>query len=280
MTLSEERHFGRAAARLLLTQPALTRRIQSLEAEVGIKLVERSTREVMLTPAGERFVARARDGVDRLKSAVAEVKAEAAGLRGFLKIGYNRIALHGPFIQLVRAYRQRFPDVQVDLVFMASHEQVGEVTAGSLDLGFMVGRMDSELGEMVLDEEPLVAVLPQGHRLIGRSLRVSELADEAFVLGDRDIWRTYRPIVDQVCIKAGFIPRVVQEAGTSEALLGLVSAGAGVTLYLRGHGPWPGVEYVDLSDCDVAIATTLIWRRRQVSPSVTRFLEMARAAAA
>lgn len=243
-----------------------------------MRLVERSTREVTLTAAGERFIARARDGVDRLKSAIAEVKAEATGLRGCLKIAYNRIALHGPFIQLVRAYRQRFPDVQVDLVFMASHEQVGEVTAGSLDLGFMIGHMDSDLGQMVLDEEPLVAVLPHGHRLIGNSLRVSELAAETFVLGNRNVWRTYRPIVEQVCIKAGFIPRVAQEAETSEAMLGLVSAGAGVTLYLRGHGPWPGVEYVDLSDCEVMIATTLIWRRRQVSPLINRFLEMAKAA--
>lgn len=243
-----------------------------------MRLVERSTREVTLTAAGERFVARARDGIERMQSAIAEVKAEAAGLRGCLKVAYNRIALHGPFIHLVRAYRQSFPDVKIDLVFMPSHEQVGEVTAGSVDLGFMLGHMDSDLGQMVLHEEPLVAVLPHGHRLIGSSLRVSELAEEAFVLGDRNVWRTYRPIVEQVCIKAGFIPGVAQEAETSEAMLGLVSAGAGVTLYLRGHGPWPGVEYVDLSDCEVMIATTLIWRRRQVSPLINRFLEMAKAA--
>src|SRR5690606_24094815 len=115
-----------------------------------------------------------------------------------------------------------------------------------------------------------------GHRLAGSEVRLADLADEPFVLGHHNTWQTYRPIIDRICIRAGFMPKVIQEASTSEAVLGLVSSGVGVTLYLRQHGEWPGVTYVDLADCDAPIETLLIWRRKQISPIVGQFLKMAK----
>lgn len=272
VALSEERHFGRASSRLALTQSAFSRRIQALEAEIGLKLVNRTTRHVTLTAAGERLVVHMRDALDRLDAAILDLKSEAAGLSGLVRIGYNRIALHGRLIQIVRRYKERFPAVQVDLLFMTSHEQITSLLNGTLDLGFVVGPATPELSSIVIQRDKLVAVLPEDHKLARGKLSLCELSDQPFVFGRRADWRIYRQIMDNVCIQAGFTPNVVQEGGTTEAVLGFVALGIGVTLYLRAHGPFPGVIYVDLTDCETIIETALVWRPDEKSPLIKKFL--------
>jgi DNA-binding transcriptional LysR family regulator len=197
-------------------------------------------------------------------------------VKGFLRIGYNRIALHGPLLALVRRYRELHPEVKVELIFLPSREQCADVAAGTLDAGFIVGSPTTEVEAMVVDDEKLVAALPLGHPLGDGPIPISRLANQPFVLGDRLIWGTYVPIVHEACRKAGFQPNIVQEAGTSEAVLGLVAAGFGVTLYLRRHGDAPGVVFADLTDCDDTVQTVLVWRPGERSPQLNRFLALTR----
>ncbi len=275
IALSEDRHFGRTAARLGLTQSALSRRILMLEREIGAHLVERTSRSVAMTASGERLVDRSRRAVQALDVAVAEARDEAIGLVGRIRIGYNRIALSSVLIPMVRSYREALPRVGIDLLFLPSHEQIESVANGALDVGFVVGPIETDnVEQFVVAEEPLVAVVPSNRRELCGSISLKSLAREPFVLGHRNVWRTYRPIVDRACVAAGFVPDVVQEADTTEAVLGLVSAGAGVTLYLRSHGEWPGAAYADLTDCKVTVQTVLIYRAGESLAHVNRFLKL------
>src|SRR5690606_21387207 len=120
---------------------------------------------------------------------------------------------------LVRRYRELYPEVKVELIFLPSREQCADVAGGTLDAGFIVGSPTTEVEAMVVDDEKLVVALPQGHPLgEGGPIPLGRLADEPFVLGDRLIWGTYVPIVHDACRQAGFQPNIVQEAGTSEAV--------------------------------------------------------------
>lgn len=276
IVLAEELHFSRAASRLMLTQPAMSRRIQALEAEVGAPLVRRTTRGVMLTPIGEEFAAKARDAIGRLEAALSDARAQAKGIKGTLTIGYNRTALNGPFSQMVRVFRETFPDIQLDLQFMASHRQIEQVSSGAMDCGFMIGEAPGELAQMVVDREKLVAVLPEFHPLRAESIPLSDLKDETFVFGERLDWRSFRRFVDDECRKAGFLPNVTQEAATAEAVFSLVAVGAGVSLYLRRHGVWPGIVYSDLIDCDGHVETRMIWREHEGTPQLRSFLSVVR----
>lgn len=274
IVLAEELHFSRAASRLLLTQPAMSRRIQALEAEVGATLVRRTTRGVMLTPIGEEFAAKAREAMGRLETALADAKAQARGVKGTLTIGYNRTALNGPFGRMVRMFREGFPNIQLDLQFTASHRQIEKVSSGALDCGFMIGEAPAELAQVVVDREKLVAVLPESYPLRAGAIRLASLKDESFVFGERLDWRSFRRFVDDECRKVGFLPNVTQEAATAEAVFSLVAVGAGVSLYLRRHGEWPGIVYSDLEDCDAHVETRMIWREDEGTPQLRSFLHV------
>lgn len=276
IVLAEELHFSRAANRLMLTQPAMSRRIQSLEAEVGAPLVRRTTRGVMLTAIGEEFAARAREAMVRLEAALADAKAQAKGVKGSLAIGYNRTALNGPFGRMVRIFRESFPSIQLDLRFTASHRQIAQVSAGTMDCGFMIGEAPAELAQIVVDREKLVAVLQEFHPLRAETIRLASLKDENFVFGERLDWRSFRRLVDDECRKVGFVPNVTQEAATAEAVFSLVSVGAGVTLYLRRHGTWPGIVYADLEDSNGFVETRMIWREAEGTPQLRSFLSVVR----
>jgi len=277
IALSDECHFGRAANRLGMTQPALTRRIQALESELQIKLVERSTRSVKLTDSAARFVDRARDGFQRIGWAMQALKDESSGTRGHLRIGYNRISLQSIFVQIIRDYRTSFPDVAIDLLFVPSHKQNEDVLNGELELGFVVGDPEPVLGCINVQSLPLMVVVDEKHPLSDRkSVSVKELAGERFVLGNRNIWRTYHPIIEELCIQGGFAPNIVQEAATSEAVLAFVSSGIGISFYVEQPGNWPGLVYIPLIDSDAQIKSCLIWRRQSISTLVEQFLMIAR----
>jgi DNA-binding transcriptional LysR family regulator len=130
------------------------------------------------------------------------------------------------------------------------------------------------LAQLVVDREKLVAVLPESHPQRADSIRLASLKDENFVFGERLDWRSFRRLVDDECRKAGFAPNVTQEAATAEAVFSLVAVGAGVTLYLRRHGNWPGIAYSELTDSNGFVETRMIWREAEATPQLRSFLSI------
>src|SRR6201996_5473653 len=179
VAVAEEAHFGRAAERLQMAQPPLSQQIKALEAEMGVVLFHRTTRKVELTPAGERFLDRARRILADVDDAVTEAGQVAQGMLGRIAIGFTGSATYDLLPALVRVLRADLPGIELDIHGeMLTPDQVAALADGSLDLGLLRPPVrTAEVEVRVLRREPLIAVLPEHHPLAGRNrVRLSDAA--------------------------------------------------------------------------------------------------------
>ncbi|MDS1112896.1 LysR family transcriptional regulator [Gordonia westfalica] len=230
--LAEELHFGRAAARLHISQPPLTAHIKELEREVGTALFHRSTRRVSLTDAGEIFAVRVGDILGSLDEAVAEVRAYASGKRGRVRVGFVSSASGTVLGPGLRMFRDRRPEVQLDLSPLTTREQIDALSQGDLDVGLIrsAGSGPGYTAE-VLVEEPLVAVMPATHRLAGKAeVEIADLLEEKLILFPAHLMPGYVAQIWSLFTPHGAEPRVVQEAIHHETVLGFVSADVGISI--------------------------------------------------
>jgi LysR family transcriptional activator of glutamate synthase operon len=281
VALAEERHFTRAAAREHIAQPALSQQIRRLEEEVGLALVQRTTRRVAISEAGELLVARAR----RILAEIDAAHAEMQNLRG-VQTGHVTVgAMHtmGPVdLSLALAtFHERHPGVELTVRELSSEELAELLRVDELDLAFLsvTERIESHgLGLQQLVSEELVAVLPPGHRLAKRRrVRMAELAGEEFVSyrqGSR-----LRELLVSAGRHAGYEPRVTLESNESERIRRLVARGLGVAILPRSDAEGPGADIAVATLTDPALTRdiSLAWREgRRHSPAAAEFLELAR----
>jgi len=236
VALADDLHYTRAAGRLHVAQPALTKRIQQLERALGTPLFARTRRAVSLTPAGELLLPQAR----QVLQAAAEFSAAARRVRdgemGRLRIGFSPSAPHLVLPALMRAFRKRHPAIDCVLTELPSEAQVEQILAGDLDLGILrpPAPLPARLQCTTFLEEPYVVVLPRDHRLAARrGVPLRDLADEPFILLSR---RLVPAIHDQIlgaCAAAGFTPRSPREATHIHAVVSLVAAGCGISVLPR-----------------------------------------------
>ena len=219
VAVAERLHFGRAAAALHISQPPLSRSIRELELRVGATLLARTRRRVALTPEGERFLEEARRILAQLARAVQEVGSMAAGAGGRLRLGFVSLADYGVLPGLLKNFKSARPGVELALREMLSPDQAAALAAGELDFGLLLPPVaDAELEHVVVQRERFLAALPANHRLARRGgrkagrLAVRELAGEAFVMAPRAIAPGLHDIVTALAARAGFAPRVAQEA--------------------------------------------------------------------
>lgn len=263
LAVADERHFGRAAARLHLAQSALSQQVRHLERELGVELFARTTRRVDLTDAGRAFEAHARAIAARVRRAQGEAALIGSGHAGRVSIGFVGTATYDVLPRLAQRVREELPDVELDLHGeMLNPDLIDALTTGTLDLALL--RPDvaipGELSVQRLRAEPLVAVLPTGHRLARRRrINLAELADEPFVTHSSGGRSSIHDRVLRACADAGFQPAQVTEVGETATLVVFVAAGMGVALVpdpVRSLG-LDGVAYVALSKAptvDLALA--------------------------
>jgi DNA-binding transcriptional LysR family regulator len=280
--LAEERHFGRAASRLHIAQPALSQQIKQLERELGISLFTRSTRRVEPTEAGLRFAEHARTVLGDVARAEADMALLASGHVGRVSVGFIGTATYDVLPLVAREVQRELPDVELDLRGeLLSPALVAGVLDRTFDLALV--RPDPLNGEDLairpLRSEPLVAVLPTHHPLAGRRrISLSALADEAFVMHPSGHRSSIHDQVLAACAAAGFTPRSVVEVSETATLVVFVAAGLGVALVpapVRSLG-LDGVAYVALIDpptVDLALAV----RADEASPAVRRVAEIVEA---
>ncbi len=233
VAVAELRHFGRAAERLHMAQPPLSQQIRQLETELGVQLLERTTRRVDLTDAGVAFLQRAREVLAAVDVASAEAQRIGAGLEGRLVVGCVGSATYSLLPSLARTLREELP--AVDFSFrgeMLVPEQAQALLDGHIDLALLrppVDHPDLVLG--TLRRERFIVALPEGHRLAKRKrLRLADLRDEDFIVHPAHGRSVMSGAVLAMCREAGFEPRVRQEVGETSTLVTFVAAGLGVAL--------------------------------------------------
>ena len=279
VALAEEEHFGRAAERVFVVQQALSNSIRNLEDEVGVPLVLRTTRRVQLTPAGQEFLIGARETLALAAQTVERARRAARGEVGRLTIGFVSGLAFGGLPEIVRRFRELYPNVSVDLRELTAQEQEAALRGGQIDVGLMLLPVrDPSLDSRALWRQPLVAALPAEHALARRRrLKISDLQGESFVFFPRQIRATYFDQVMRWCAGAGFTPHVVQEAIEVPTLLSLVAAGIGVFLPIEFFSrlSLPGVVYRPIDDAPI-VEIVAVWSRSEGrSPVVRAFLSVA-----
>lgn len=239
VAVAEELHFGRAARRLHISQPPLSQQIMKFEDELGVKLFARNKRSVELTAAGRMLLEDARRILDAVSQAEINLKAAASGHGGRLRVGYIGPALETPFADMVREYKNAYPDVDLSLKEMFTNDQLEAIRVGSIDIGVVrLFRHDvSDLEAFVFHRESYALIVPQGHRLEHKEIvDISELQGEPLIFSPREGQPLLYDEWMRVFNACGFAPDIVQEASTKTAAMALVAAGIGVSIVPESMG--------------------------------------------
>jgi DNA-binding transcriptional LysR family regulator len=280
LAVCETLNFGKAAERLGIAQPALSRSIRHLEGQLGYPLFERSTRRVALTPAGEILHRGAVEALRQLAQAVAHAGKVAQGLSGTLMVGYSTFAATGPMSDIIIEFRKRFPDAKVGLRLLASSEQATALAEGTIDLGFLMSNISATPDmDIPISSERLIALVPANHAWAdSRSLPLRTLATAPLVIGAATRWQGFRMLVDAQLAASGVFVENVEEADDLPVLLQLVQSGFGWTILDASFIPTlpPGTKPLELADVNATLDIALGWRADQLSPLRDRFLEVAR----
>ncbi|MHC9237069.1 LysR family transcriptional regulator [Pseudooceanicola sp. 502str34] len=281
IAVAEERHFGRAAARLDMAQPPLSRQIAALEKDIGAQLFDRSRSQIRLTQAGEVFLERARDLVDRLDSAYREARLIGQGGAGRLRIAFVGSATHGPLPTLIKSYRSHYPDVDLSLSAMNNAELERALVQQDIDIAVARPALKIEdLRSVPLIEEPLMLALPDNSPLATRSAAVSlpELEGETFVLYPRRPRPSFADDVLQCCALNGFTPRNQAFAQDYQTAISLVSVGVGLSVVPRSVSQVsrPGVAFRPFTGENPGTRLTIHARLDNRRPHVLNFFDVLR----
>ena len=279
VAVAEECHFGRAAQRLHIAQPPLSQQIRQLEAELGVRLLTRSTRSVELTPAGARYLARARSILAGVDAAREEAVRVADGRIGRVVIGFTGSATYELLPSLSRRLRQQSPGIELDLRGeLLTPSQVDGLNDGTLDIGFLRPPVRSpEIDVHPLRRERLVVVLPENHPQASQArISLADLADEPFIIYPSHHRSVVHDAVLDACQSAGFSPRATEVAETS-TLVSFVAAGLGVALVPASvqHLRITGAVYRPLAGDSPTVELAVATRRGETSPAVRRVLVLA-----
>lgn len=272
VSVAEERHFGRAAEKLHMSQPPLSQQIQLLEKDLGTQLLTRTTRRVELTEAGEILYEGAKRAMDQLKQAILQAQRVQRGEAGLLRVGFVSTAAFQLLSDVLRAFRQRYPHATLELSHLTSAQQAAAFEARTLDVGFLRDPPGSDIEVEVIDKEPLVVALPIAHPLARRtSIPVRALKDQTFVIWDRQQTAGIAQTILELCKRHGFHPIIALEVTNPPAMLSLVGGGVGVAIVPLSatHLRPLGVVFRPLNDKNAYSPMALAWRsdsRRELLP--------------
>ncbi|WP_127130239.1 LysR family transcriptional regulator [Georgenia sp. SYP-B2076] len=280
VAVAEEEHFGRAADRLQMTQPPLSRQVQKLEREIGVPLFERTHRGVRLTPGGRVFLDEARRLLGLAEAAPLLARSASTGTAGAVRIGFTAVAALTVLGYWARAAGKHLPDVDLILTEMVTREQVDALLAGDIDVGLGRGipRVDV-LAARRVHAESLILAVPSDHPLTALG-RIPLLAD----IGTHDVV-TYAPsearylheLVVAAFAGAGITPRYVQHVTQVNSVLSLVDAGVGVALVPASAAALrlPGLTFLPVAGMPPnTVQAHCVWRRDNDNPALASLLQL------
>ncbi|MBD7995099.1 LysR family transcriptional regulator [Arthrobacter sp. Sa2CUA1] len=276
IAVAEERHFGRAAKRLHMAQPPLSQQIRQLEEQLGVRLLNRTTRRVDLTAAGQLLLDRGRQIINDVATLQADVYQVGRGATGVLRVGFSGSATYGVMPRIVRQAKQVLPGLSLSL-----H---GEMLTPFMEAGLRDGTLDAallrppvvspDIDYRTVTREPLVAAIPSLSALAGVGpVAMNELQDQDFIAyGPESV--LHRTTSD-LCREAGFQPRIAQVVGETSTMLAFVAAGGGVAVMPSSVQAFQleGVAYREIENVpDVELAVA--WLRGHQSALLQNFLDV------
>ncbi|WP_310481507.1 LysR family transcriptional regulator [Chamaesiphon sp. VAR_48_metabat_403] len=282
-TVATELHFGRAAEKLHIAQPPLSKQIQDLEAELGFELFNRTKRSVSLTPAGKEFLTEVERIFQQLDRAIDIGRKTSRGELGQISIGFVGSATYNILPVMLQKFHDRYPNVRIELHELTTDRQLVWLREGRIDLGLIRPPIvERDLVSQVIFQESLVVVLPINHpSAMLDAIEVSSLAAEPFILFPRQLAPgLYDPII-AICQAVGFSPNVVQECIQMQTIVSLVSANMGISILPESiqSAQRQGVVYKPIQSSDLSIeklaTIAIVWRINDDSPTMNRFLETA-----
>ena len=281
--VAEELHFGRAAERLHLSQPALSKQIKALESSLEIQLFDRTKHWVRLTPAGRQFLVTARHTLQQLEQGVKVARQVACGEVGRLGVGFPNPALLTIVPNILDRYRSRYPEVELTLFGGGTETQVEALRTHQVDVSMVYTPIrEDTISTYPLYEEAFLVALPQSHPLAKQKrVTLKSLADESFILYPRSLAPSLYNEFLQCCAQTGFVPNIVQEGEMTDTRLGLVAAGMGIAFIIAGlqNLRLKGVVYRPLGDDFPKLNLAVAWRKGESSPLVHEFLKITKAIA-
>jgi DNA-binding transcriptional LysR family regulator len=277
VAVAEELNFRRAAERLRVAQPAVSARIKALEAKLDVRLFERTTRSVLLTPAGRVFLAEARSLLGAASQAEQSARKAHHGIVGTLRLGVIASATSPRLAEVLRHFHQSFPGVQLALVELTSPEQLRRLRAGELDLGLLRPPVnDPELAWRYAEQSHQILAAPTGHRLLTkRKLAWKDFDGEGLVMIQPGQQHGFYDAFLAACAKAGAKVHPAQYAHDIQIKMWLISAGFGVapTTAALSEVQRPGLGFRPLPPGLPPVQTALVWRKHDAPSIIRNFLQ-------
>lgn len=279
VAVAEEFSFRRAANRLHVAQPALSRTIKQLEERLNVVLLERNNRRVNLTDAGKIFLGGCQRTLASAEQAISDLEKSAMGEIGDLEIGHTELAINGSMPTMLMEFRQVFPRIRPSFGHMVTSRQLDALAEGDIDIGFLTGPINEPFLDCIkIQDERMVVVLSDSNPLASLDeIPMNSLADEPFVVGRLDQWSHFNDHLMSACNMAGIRPTIVQEADTSGGIFGLVAADMGVTIHGDSARNFhrKGVVVRPIADLEYRIPTVVAWNRNTASQPAMRFSKFA-----
>ena len=282
IAVAEELHFGRAAQRLHISQPPLSQQIMHLEAETGAQLFNRTNRSVQLTPAGQQFLQDARAILLQVEQATQRAARLHRGEEGELRIGFtSSAAFIGVVSDALYLFRQRWPDVHVQMQEINTRQQLTPLHEGKLEFDLMRNTpLPADLHHQLLLQEPLCAVVHKAHPLASAGrISLQALASEPFVFFDPQVGTAlYSEILD-LLHRYQIKPYITQVVGEAMTILGLVATGLGVSILPASfsHARLTNVVWLPLEEPDALSEMWLVWSaRREMSAQMAHMMALLR----
>ena len=286
VAVAEHLHFGLAAEQMKLAQPQVSRRVAQLEDDLDVTLFERNSRTVKLTEVGKAFLPEAIGVIRSADAARQRAMERARGRHGLLKVSLIDAAMVGTVTPILKTFHRRYPEVYLSFrnSGASSGAQLESLSEGLADVVFIhpPARVSENFEQILLLNDPLIAVLPDKHRLSGLgTLDLVELATEPWVMFPRENDPTIYDRMIALCHSVGFSPRVVHETGHMLTRLGLVAGGFGVHLVHAAWRamPYPGVVYIPVEPT-APVMLSCFWRRENPSPLLGNMIDIVRTYAA
>jgi DNA-binding transcriptional LysR family regulator len=272
----------KASRQLNVSQSAISEQIADLEREIGGPLLDRTQRRARLTPQGELFLVEARKTLIASERAIDITRRSLKGEVGTLAIGFFLWGAGGFFARIIREYRKLYPEIRLSLYEMHTWVQMDALLSGKIDIGFtrpLEPPFDRSLRAELLYSDPVVVALPTDHPLLAasaKSLPISALAAEPFVMCERAATPTLFDGILTLCSKAGFSPRIVNSSSTWSGVLTLVESGEGIAMVPSGarHLRTPGVVFAKIEPETTHIGISIAWNPENEGPIQRDFLKL------
>lgn len=272
LVLAEELHFGRAAQRLHISQPPLSRMIRQMEEDLGVLLFERTKRKVILTPAGVELCHEGKQMIAQMASVKKRLNILGSGETGLLRIGYVGATMHSSLPASLAEFAQKYPDIQINFEEQNNEKLVHSLLNSTLDAAFVRTWIQAPtLTEQLIEKEEFVAILPLTHPLVHRpKISLLELKDEPFIMFSRECGPTIFDNFLMACTKTGFTPHIAHIASQFNSVLRLVEGGFGVSLLPKNiHSGYNlRLKCIALEETAEYVPLIMLYRKESSNPSL------------